>query len=646
MRYLRPLPILLAVLAFGVTFGTPLVANAALSLSGMLIDVAGFFLWIGASLFNAAVNLFVLNMGGLITGENWTGIALGQSIDATWKIVRDLVNLTFIFGLIYVGFRTILDAGTDTKKLLASILVGALLVNFSLFISKLVIDVSNLTAIEIYQQMGISDTGSGAATKSLDIADRFLARMGIVQLVTLPNVGSALSTKSSGQNIDDVDGWLSFVIGSMLFILIATFVFAAGAILLAIRFGILIFLMILSPIAFAAAVFPALSGWSKKWWSMLFSQAFFAPAYLFLLYLTLVVADGYQQQMRGFDKIFSNERGVFEQGFITVAFFATTIVMMVASLIIAKQMGAYGAGKALALGNAARRAGQGYFLRNTAGRAARGALSGYESLDARISGSKFAQSKWGGRSLTFARGLTNVATLGATSDKTIRRGLKAGAEAKYGGYSSLADDEKYDKEVTATRSREQRAQARARVGAAYKNIKNDRTADPAAREDAQTKWRSEVQKMTLAELAALPESSLEENAQFLTNKQMDQIADSKAGEFTDTQIAKLKQLRKEHFANTFNAAATEVRTNPAAVRDYFKGMKDEDIAKLGKDILTRPETLEVLSAGVLRKGADQNIFSREDMEAIRSAINAIPPAQLSSSINAYKGTTHYDTYFS
>jgi len=244
---------------------------------------------------------------------------------------------------VYVGFKTILDAGTDTKKLLASILVGALLVNFSLFVSKLVIDVANITAIEIYQQMGISDSdASGTAAQSINIAERFMARMGILSLVSVSSVSTKLVAESSGKNISDVDGWLMFVIGAVLIILVASFVFAAGAILLAIRFGVLVFLMILSPVAFIASVFPGISGWSSMWWRALFNQALFAPAYLFLLYLTLVVADGYQSQMRGFDKIFSNQQGVFQEGFTTAAFFSLTIVMMMASLIIAKKIGTIG----------------------------------------------------------------------------------------------------------------------------------------------------------------------------------------------------------------------------------------------------------------------------------------------------------------
>lgn len=335
------------ILLVGVLLATPLVTYAAFSLSGIIIAVVGNLSTIAMFLFNAAVDWFVLRMGALITGTGASGgVGIGTSIDVVWKIVRDLVNLTFIFGLVYVGFKTILDAGTDTKKMLASIIVSALLVNFSLFISKVVIDISNITAVEIYRAMQIApDQTAGTNLKDQTIGDAFLIRMGIKQLFTVPNAKNELIAKNAGDAKEGADTYLAYIIGASLFVIVAAFVFAAGAILLAIRFGVLIILMILSPIAFAATVFPAFKAWRDKWWHTLFSQAFFAPAYLFMLYITLQVANGYRSQMKTFDGLY--DPNLFKEGFATAAFFCLTIVLMIASLIIAKQMGAYGAARAV-----------------------------------------------------------------------------------------------------------------------------------------------------------------------------------------------------------------------------------------------------------------------------------------------------------
>ena len=110
---------------------TPLVTSADVSISATIIGMTGFFTGLAGMLLNTSIELFVVEMGTNISG------GLSQPLNAAWTIVRDLVNLTFIFGLIYVGILTILELGSSsTKKMVASIVIAALLVNFSLFFSK------------------------------------------------------------------------------------------------------------------------------------------------------------------------------------------------------------------------------------------------------------------------------------------------------------------------------------------------------------------------------------------------------------------------------------------------------------------------------------------------------------------------------
>lgn len=333
----------------------PGVAYAS-SLESMILSVVGILTYLGASMLDAALVYLVVDMGNKIANTS----GLGISINITWSIVRDLVNLTFIFGLVYVGFRTILDAEANTKKMLASIIVCALLVNFSLFISKVVIDVANVTAVEIYNAMGVSGEAGEGST-----ATRFLQRMGIAQLYS-PNEPERFFNTFVRP---DGSSFLAFVVGSSLFLITAAFVFAAGAILLAIRFGVLLILMILSPIAFIPIVFPGIGGWTVKWWRTLFNQAFFAPAYVFMLFITLKVAEGFHNQGAVSDMFYNHAGGV--QSFETGIFFVVTIVLMIASLILAKQMGAFGANKAVSIG----RGGAAYLVR-AAGRGAGSATFG------------------------------------------------------------------------------------------------------------------------------------------------------------------------------------------------------------------------------------------------------------------------------
>ncbi len=392
---------------------------SGLTFTGLIIAVPGFLLYLAGTAFDTATQVFILNMGGLVSGNNSLNIGLGVSIDMIWTIVRDLVNLTFIFGLVYVGFKMILDADTDAKKLLSSIIIGALLVNFSLFISKVVIDVANITATEIYNGMRLAQVGSGPAVvpQELGIAGALMHQMGIISLVSLPN-----STQEFERIVNN-HRTPAYAVGSALVMLIAAFVFFAGAILIAIRFGVLIILMMLSPIAFAAAVFPSIGGWSKKWWGTLFSQAFFAPAYIFMLYITLVLASTYSTQTAKFDGIFSGQ--TYQAGAEALIFFALTIVLLVASLIIAKMMGSYGSNMATKVAGKVAFGATAALGRNTIGRlghrisekeglkeaASQGGWRGFmarRTLDA----TRFAgKSNYDVRAVTDKTGLTKLSTL-------------------------------------------------------------------------------------------------------------------------------------------------------------------------------------------------------------------------------------------
>jgi len=95
---------------------------------------------------------------------------------------------------------------------------------------------------------------------------------------------SSLIDKEALEKLKHYKIAVAYIFGAMVNLIIA-FVFFAGAIMFVIRTVILIFLMVLSPLAFVAMILPGLQGHARKWWNALLGQAFFAPAFLFLAYL-------------------------------------------------------------------------------------------------------------------------------------------------------------------------------------------------------------------------------------------------------------------------------------------------------------------------------------------------------------------------
>jgi len=105
--------------------------------------------YLGGELLDLSVQKVVLGMGDLIKNQDAGG--LNTVIESSWKTVRDAANIVFIFGFVWIGIRTILDYGAaNTKKFLASLIIAALLINFSLFFARALVDLSNILAVEIY----------------------------------------------------------------------------------------------------------------------------------------------------------------------------------------------------------------------------------------------------------------------------------------------------------------------------------------------------------------------------------------------------------------------------------------------------------------------------------------------------------------
>ena len=63
----------------------------------MVVTVFGTFMAMGGNLLDWSIELFVIGFG-----DNFTDTGVGGAVENLWVIVRDLFNLTFIFGLVYL----------------------------------------------------------------------------------------------------------------------------------------------------------------------------------------------------------------------------------------------------------------------------------------------------------------------------------------------------------------------------------------------------------------------------------------------------------------------------------------------------------------------------------------------------------------
>lgn len=316
------------------------------TLWNIVVNFFGMFVALGGLLLNSGINDFVIGFG-----DGFKDSGVGASVNFLWLAVRDIFNLTFIFGLIYLGFKMILNSDdSNTRRWLVHLILAALLVNFSLFITKSVVDFTNILATEIVTNGFIVDPTS----KEVAISDTFMDNLGITNLLSfkiqeLPN------------GLDN-GGIYGYIFGTMILFIVMAFVFAAGGLLLIIRYAALCIYMILSPLMFIGWVFPGLQSYTNKYWSGFLGRAFFAPVYILLVYFSAKILSALYTELKvngsgpAFTKSLTAGGNAMTTEFAgTFPPFILSCVFLIASIVIAQKMGADGAGAALSFGKKARK---------------------------------------------------------------------------------------------------------------------------------------------------------------------------------------------------------------------------------------------------------------------------------------------------
>src|SRR3990167_2811170 len=148
-----------------VALGFVITAAALKLLSGVIILIAGM--------------LFDMSVGFTLDNDNYSSSKI-DAIDAGWTFSRDIVNIFFIFILLFIAIATILGIESyGAKSLLARLIVVALLVNFSLLATRGIIYVSNSLAVQIYNsQVNIGDTAGTAGALSGFLNLKFKKNLG------------------------------------------------------------------------------------------------------------------------------------------------------------------------------------------------------------------------------------------------------------------------------------------------------------------------------------------------------------------------------------------------------------------------------------------------------------------------------------
>lgn len=279
-----------------------IIGTALVTLTAWLLGLAGL-------LFNVLVDHTVLNFGQWFYSDASTGLGVKAAIDSAWSAFRDIANILIIGMFVFIAISIILDfsiSGQNPRKLVARVLMIAVLINFSLLFTKLIIDGSNFTASQLYSATGLQQTNGTPQTISdfnsfsqTGIAGSFIQFTGVKSISDAATSLSNAAFGSANQNFANANGWLALLHGvvAATFLLVAAVVLLYGCFLLASRALLLVFLMFTASVAFASYLVPRWEtssyGW-QKWWSSLLRSAVFAPLLMLFLWISLSVGKAVQ----------------------------------------------------------------------------------------------------------------------------------------------------------------------------------------------------------------------------------------------------------------------------------------------------------------------------------------------------------------
>jgi hypothetical protein len=210
-----------------------------------------------------AANIFLW----VVNSETFSQIMNDPVLYEVWKMVRDTLNLFFIFVLLFSAFSTIFQYSKYRyDKVLLNLILMALLVNFSWPISRFIVDVANSMMYFFVSLFGLKDQ---------DLASAVLASSNL-RGIFLPGLGNGAGFSA----MEGVD-WLNLMV-----VVICMFLFAISflvfAVLMLVRMVALPLLVMFSPVGFAGNILPG-AKYADEWWKKLFKYAFYGPSAVFCL---------------------------------------------------------------------------------------------------------------------------------------------------------------------------------------------------------------------------------------------------------------------------------------------------------------------------------------------------------------------------
>jgi len=235
----------------------------------IICSMANFMASVSDGIYSLIENLLKVPVINTDTGSTTNGVY------NAWAIMRNLANVIFVISFLIIIFSQMTSVGITNygvKKTLPRLVIAAILVNVSFWVSAVAVDVSNILGSGIYDLLsGVKDTMHvGISSNWGNIITGLLAggALSVTAGVVGATAGAALIASGGASAILFLA--IPLVLGAVLAVLIA------GLVLIA-RQALVVIFIILSPLAFVALLLPNTEKLFAKWKSGFISLLIMYP---------------------------------------------------------------------------------------------------------------------------------------------------------------------------------------------------------------------------------------------------------------------------------------------------------------------------------------------------------------------------------
>lgn len=260
-------------------------------------------------------------------------------IPIMWNIMKNFVNMFFILILIIISFATIFDvAKYSYKAVLPTLIIVALLMNFSLVIGQTTISASDLLTHAFLAQI---KGGPDGLSKNLMNGFNLQKPLGVSGKEITESEGTDTNFNVAFTIASQYERLLINLIFLLVLMVIALLAFIVAALFVFIRTPVLMFLLILSPAAAFLYILPSTRQYFTKWWNAFISWVFFLPVYVFFLMFAIIFINTRAQAP---DLGTSGSLAGDFFNFNDIFFYIVTLLFMIVGLSTARKVGTFAAG--------------------------------------------------------------------------------------------------------------------------------------------------------------------------------------------------------------------------------------------------------------------------------------------------------------